>query len=116
MTNQITDEDLAAVPCLRDGPIEREAGKLVAASRSLGSLPWQNVLRAWSVPYLFHNMERIFASDSDPVPAIKSSLTELTEFFKAASLENLGFLSRAADLSVGSASPEEDVEHVTGEH
>lgn len=116
MTNQMTGQDFVAAPCLKEGSIALEAGKLVAASRSLGSLPWQNVLRAWSVPCLFHNMERIFSSESDPVPAIRSSLTELTELFKAASPESLGFLNRAADLSVGSASSEEDVEHVTGEH
>ena len=116
MTVLMTDQDLVAAPCLKEGPIALEASELVAASRSFGSSPWQNVMRAWSVPCLFHNMERIFPSESDPVPAIRSSLTELTEFFKAASKESLGLLNRAADLAAGSGSPEDDVERVTGEH
>src|SRR5688500_79923 len=112
MTDQVTDQDFAAAPCLKEGPIALEAGKLVAASRSLGNSPWQNVLRAWSVPCLFHNMERIFSNGCDPVPAIKSSLIDLAEFFKAASQETLGFLNRAADLSASATSSEQDVEKV----
>lgn len=111
MTPQKNDIEIA--PCLADGPISARAQSLVTDAGALGKSRWAATLRAWSVPWLFSSMERIFASGSEPVVPINQSLETLARFFRSAS--NNGFDETAKD-SDPVATEDRDVRTVTGEH
>ena len=110
---EVRTADIERAPCLEAGPIAANARAAVAAARALGQTPMASILRAWCVPYLFHEMERAFAADEDPVAAINRRLAHLAQVLTAA--HEGGFASFMAGAEAGDGAADA-VEAVTGEH
>src|ERR1051326_3612766 len=111
----LEDSAFEIAPCLHTGPLALRASAVVRAARALGSSGCASVLRAWCVPYVFENMERIFAGGEEPLRAIDHSLETLEQFLLAAARSGLGELGgsqRSPRTDVMSAS----IEEATGEH
>lgn len=79
------------------------------------------MLRAWSVPFLFAGMERIFAANVQPTEAVSEMLRELTLFFEVA--RSTGLVSLESESTEGNSSTPAsaadavpNIEKATGEH
>lgn len=107
--------DVEIAPCLNGSEIAQNARSLITASRTLGSSAWASVLRAWCVPLLFQDLERIFASGEEPIAAINRSMGVLTEMLYAAERVGLKEL-RSSSSAPGTHASASDLEEVTGEH
>jgi SAM-dependent methyltransferase len=107
--------ETAIAPCLADGPLAETGRAATAAARELGNSSWAAVARAWSVPFLFHSMERAFASGEDPVPPLQAALADLAAALHAAAAAPLRDLVATAEAE-RAADEQGDVERVTGEH
>lgn len=94
------------------GPLATAAASVARASNELGTSQWASVLRAWCVPYLFHNMEEVFRGAGDPGPALQSVLERLEASLKASAASGFGAVSAPA----GAREQGSPVEQVTGEH
>lgn len=112
----ILENDLEIAPCLSEGLISDTAQDAIVAARGLGDTRWASVARAWSVVYLFNRMERIFASEQDPVAALRCALNDLTEFLAAAAKCGLAALGAQADEDLDRLADRRSIEGVTGEH
>jgi SAM-dependent methyltransferase len=102
-----------AAPCLNDGPLMPSARAAIGAAEALGTGPAASMLRACGVPFLFDGMERAFASDEPPLPALVALLGRLAAFFEAA--------GQSGFTSIGPASwpdnpPPQSVVDITGAH
>jgi ubiquinone/menaquinone biosynthesis C-methylase UbiE len=112
----ILENDLEIAPCLSEGLISDSAQDAIVAARGLGNTRWASVARAWSVVYLFSRMESIFASDQDPVAALRGALEDLTEFLTAAANCGLAALGAHVDEDLELSDDRRSIEGVTGEH
>ena len=113
----VTQTALAIAPCLNEGPIAQSARSVITASEQLITGRWSSVIRAWCVLYLFENMERVFNSGKDPVPALNESLESLTQFLRVAVYSGFRDLNGPRVKENGSSlSAIEDVKELTGEH
>lgn len=114
----LLQSDFEIAPCLGESAIDSSAQAAVLAARSLGVTRSASLTRAWSVPYLFHGMERIFASDEEPIAAINHLLETLVEFLTAASKNGFADLRhlQGCDLPQHLDSFHKSVEGSTGEH
>jgi ubiquinone/menaquinone biosynthesis C-methylase UbiE len=106
--------DRYPVPCLLDGPLAADASATLAASRSLGAGAVAASLRAWSVAFLFDEMEKAFRSTDPPTPAILSALNRLAALFTTAASTGV---TDVGDRAAASQEPALDViAQVTGAH
>lgn len=110
------DYDTTIAPCLESGPIAKEARSLITASQMLGTTSWASTIRAWCVPYLFRDMEDIFASDREPIAAINQSLHSLGLFLRAAAASGMSDLGKNGNHDYSGASEGADVKVITGNH
>jgi hypothetical protein len=111
----LVEEDYRLAPGLRDGPLAEEERRLVVAMRGLGSSSLAGIIRAWSVPYLFDAMERIFDSGDDPAAGLRASLDQLA--YLCQSITSVGLPAAAGFLSAASVpNASEGVAAITGEH
>lgn len=110
----IAQELVAIAPCLQDGPIAGAAVELVNAADALGDGPSAACIRAFCVPLLFAEMERVFATGDDPVPGIRAALTSLAGFVRASAAAGVDALKTVPrDEAAREAAA---VASVTGEH
>ncbi|HEX3008279.1 MAG TPA: class I SAM-dependent methyltransferase [Bacteroidales bacterium] len=105
-------------PCLQSGPITVSANAFVESALSLGNTRFASIMRALCVPYIFGELEKIFASGTDPVEGLNRILQELTNFLKTAPQAQFSAL-----VASGSTNQEEtisgsvqDIEKITGSH
>lgn len=110
------DYDIRIAPCLDSGPIAEQARSLITASQMLGTTSWASTMRAWCVPYLFKNMENIFASDREPIAAINQSLQSLGLFLGSAAASGMSDLGNNGNHDYLVASEDGDVKAITGNH
>ena len=112
----ISDYDISIAPCLDSGPIAEQARSLITASQMLGTTSWASTIRAWCVPYLFKDMEDIFASDREPIEAINQSLQSLGLFLRSAATSGMSDLGNNGGHDYSVASEDSDVKSITGNH
>ena len=114
----LSESDFEVAPCLGEGPIADAAQSAVLAAKKLGVTRWASLARAWSVPYLFGGMERVFASGQEPVGAINDLLENLAKFLNIAS--NSGFVQLGNTVEGDAAEQSETfingVEELTADH
>ncbi len=113
LVKNISETDFAVAPCLETGAIAENGRQFVAAARALGTSGWASILRAWCVPHLFGEMEKIFAAGIEPNEAVNDALARLTKFLDAGAICEFPISNNAAEHSGTAATP---VEEVTGEH
>lgn len=115
MQTLVSDADIQMAPCLKGSAISASAQSLVQASRTLGVAPWASALRAWCVPTLFHAMERILASGTEPMAGINSVMDGLADTLRSAGKSGLQELNTIRPENASAAAAGK-VEEVTGEH
>lgn len=109
--------NLEIAPCIQHGPISHSAGSLLTSAHTLGANPWAATVRSWCVPYLFGNMERIFASGEEPIAALNQSLEAITRLLTVAA--DTGFPELGARGTNGhgaSSAAVAGIKETTGEH
>jgi ubiquinone/menaquinone biosynthesis C-methylase UbiE len=122
----VTQKDFAAAPCLREGPIAPSARSVIEAARRLGNDHRAAQMRARCVPYLFENMEHIFASGKEPVAEFNRALEDLVRLLNEAA-DGKDWDSNSLAISGRSKEKEgnglhdsptlaSDVREITGEH
>jgi SAM-dependent methyltransferase len=102
----------STAPASWSGAIADAARELVRTSRELGTSGWASTMRAWCVPYLFHGMEREFASGEDPTPGLTTLFGRLSRFLVSGAESGFGALATGTHGEGGNLA----VEQVTGEH
>jgi ubiquinone/menaquinone biosynthesis C-methylase UbiE len=113
----IEEADLKIAPCLKEGPIAASARKVLNSAQLLGTSQGASCLRSWCVPYLFHNMERVFASGEEPTVAMVQVLERLDKFLSVSAetvfADAAGIGPNANEnANTGSIS----ISNITGEH
>jgi SAM-dependent methyltransferase len=104
---------VSSAPASWSGALAASAADVVLAARALGVSPWASTLRAWCVPYAFHSMERVFATDADPSDPLRLHFEKLAAFLRAAAASEMGDI---INVSAQAAGTERTVEQTTGEH
>src|SRR5437870_407930 len=82
MNSKVNEADSRIAPCLRDGPISESARAFVEAARNLRASAAASTLRAWCVPSLFNQMERVLKSDEEPLSAWNHALASLSHMLR----------------------------------
>jgi SAM-dependent methyltransferase len=97
---------------LAASPIAAAAQRFIDAAGALGDAPSATTLRAWCVPLVFGETERIFSSGAEPAQALRRMFEDVS-----VSLERIG-TTGLARLGLPSAAFREpgDVRGTTGEH
>lgn len=113
----IEEADLKIAPCLKEGPIADSARQVLSSTQALGASQGASCLRSWCVPYLFHNMERIFGSGEEPAAAMVQVLQRLERFLRV-SVET--GVADAADSGTNARETPQatsvSIKNITGEH
>jgi len=87
--------------------------RFLLAARELGTTRWASFTRVCCVPFLFDGIERVFASDRDPVTGIDELVDKLTNFLKAASDNGINHLGTTSERMMFDHPATEEI---TGEH
>jgi len=102
---------------LEEGPLAAPGCAVVEEVEALGTGAWSEILRAWSIPFVFHERERTFAAPGDPVVAIQCMLEALAAFLRRGRRAQMDGLLDLAEHRAAEAVPVgEGVEEATGEH
>src|SRR2546429_1866198 len=89
MNSMVNEADLRIAPCLRDGPISENARAFVEAARNLRVSAAASTLRAWCVPSLFNQMERVLRSDEEPLSGLNHALASLSHLLRTMAASGL---------------------------
>jgi ubiquinone/menaquinone biosynthesis C-methylase UbiE len=100
-------------PCLETGPLMHSGRAAVAAAEALGTSASATATRARCVPLVFDGMERVFASNQNPAPALCALLDEVTAICTSAAA---GTPSRPEATSQRLDRDRGDLADITGEH
>jgi len=104
-------------PCLHEGPLAAPGSELVEEAAALSPGVWSEILKAWSIPFVFHERERVFAAPEDPVAPIQRMLEALAASLRRGRQANRqGFLGAAEAQGAEAGSVGSGVEDATGEH
>ena len=80
MTLPILDKKyLKMAPCLIDGPLSQAGIKLVTELKLLGNSTMAVALRAWAAAFLYNEMEKALADESDPTGVVLASFTTVLD-------------------------------------
>ncbi|MCI0336613.1 MAG: class I SAM-dependent methyltransferase [Acidobacteria bacterium] len=100
-----------------EAAIHGRSRALIESTRDLGSTNWASLARACCVPFIFDEMERVLASNEEPIAGISDIFDRLISFLKSAKvngIDRLGVISRQWETR------REDnhftIENVTGKH
>jgi ubiquinone/menaquinone biosynthesis C-methylase UbiE len=97
----------------QDRPLASAGRELVEVAHSLGTSPMATALRAWLVPHLFHEQERLFAATDDPTRPLAACLKRCADRLRA-SIADVNLSAAWPRASAGVAA--RDVEGVTANH
>ncbi len=100
--------------------IAQSSRDLLTAADALGRGRWASQARAWCVPYLFSGMERVFASNVEPLSAVSELFAKLARFLREAAGSGINRISPesdgASEETAQSSLSDSKIEKITGEH
>jgi ubiquinone/menaquinone biosynthesis C-methylase UbiE len=115
LTQEIDSKLFAIAPCLEAGDIAAAGRDVIDAAAELGKGKAASALRAWGVVLVFDGMERAFAGQDDPTPAIQAVLRRLAYLFRVAKVSGVDRVGSAAGATQDSDDAT-SVAEVTGQH
>src|ERR1700729_2470021 len=95
------------------GPLASAGRQLVEAAHALGTSPMATALRAWLVPQLFHEQERLFAAPEDPTAPLAECMKRCADRLHA-SIADVNLSAAWPRVEPGAST--RDVEGVTANH